>query len=73
MINDVTSELLSLKSNGMTIARIIEDLYNVTKDFNAAEYFPNATKDALFKGNKAESKFKDCKRDVKGVVKSVFA
>lgn len=48
MINDVSSELLSLKSNEMTIARIIGDLCNVTKGFNTADYFSNATKDALF-------------------------
>lgn len=58
MINDDSSELLSLKSNEMTIPRIIEDLYNVRKDFNAAYYMPNATQDALFKADKAENYLK---------------
>lgn len=55
MINDDSSELFSLKSNEMTIARIIEYLYNIKKYVNAADYFSNAIVDTLFKGDKVEN------------------
>lgn len=57
----------------MTIARIIEDLYNLKKVFNVADYFSNTAKGALFKGDKVEIEFEVRTRGVKEVVKSVFA
>lgn len=57
----------------MTIARIIEYLYNIKKDVNAADYFSNVIEDTLFKGNKVENICKDRMRGVREVVKSVFA
>lgn len=73
MINDDSSELFSLKSNAMTIARIREDLNNVMKVINATYYFFNVSKYALTIGDKAENELKDCTWDVKEVVKSMFA